>query len=104
MDFIQPKHLEGDAKIIGTIGSEKLLQLKTKGGLYVVAKKKPKGYEILAFGPHRAAARNIVQKRYDDVCFTELSKSDHVPEEQFAMILPQYEALTDAIRKLNGDD
>lgn len=103
IESIEPKHLDGSPKKVGLIGKKDLFQLKTKGGLYLLVAKKEKGFSIVGSGPHRAIARHIATKNHDDVVFTELSKSDHIPVEHFTLILPQYEALTLKLQKLNGD-
>jgi hypothetical protein len=41
--------------------------------------------------------------REPDVQWTELSKADHVDFEDYAPLLPKYEAITERLRKLNGD-
>lgn len=104
LDKIEPKHLEGEPKVIGKMGDAKLYQLKTKGGLYIIVKNKAKGYEFLSCGPHRQVARQSLVNKYDNIEFTELSKADHVPPEHYAMLLPEYEALTVKFRKANGDE
>jgi len=101
---IQPKHLEGKPKNIGKIDGQPMFQLKTKGGLYIITKSNAKGFEMLAVAPHPAVARAIVNKKYDNVEFTALSKADHVDEAHYALILPEYEALTEKMRDMNGDN
>ena len=101
---IQPKHLEGKPKIIGKIDGQDMFQLKTKGGLYIITKAKGKNFEMISCGPHPAVARAIVNKKYDKVEFTSLSKADHVDEAHYALLLPEYETITERLRDLNGDN
>lgn len=101
---IEPKHLDGKPKIIGKIDGQDMYQLKTKGGLYMITKAKGKSFELLACAPHPAVGRALVNKKYDNVEFTALSKADHVDEAHYALLLPDYENLTDRMRDLNGDN
>lgn len=111
MDKIEPKLLEGPPIKVGKLGKKDVYQYKTKGGLYMVGVSKVGGMEILGSGPHRAVARIVAEKEVakkaaedDELVWTELSKSDHVPPEHYEFILPEYEELTGRMRKLNGDN
>jgi hypothetical protein len=109
MEKIEPKLLEGPPVKVGKLGKKDVFQYKTKGGLYMVGVPKVGGMEILGSGPHRAVARivaekNTEKKNEEALEWTELSKSDHVPPEHYAFILPEYEELTERMRKLNGDN
>lgn len=109
MDPINEKHLDGPGRKVGMQGKKPVLQYRTKGGLYMVGIAKTSGMEILGTGPHRAVARigaekTIAKKGEEEIVWTELSKSDHVPPEHYELILPEYEALTLRMRILNGDE
>jgi hypothetical protein len=102
INVIQDKYLDGPPQKIGTHGKDPIYQCKTKGGLYLIIKKgdNGKGFDVMATGPHRAVARHIAMKNFEDIVFTELSKSDHVGIENFALIIPEYEALTARLQNL----
>jgi hypothetical protein len=87
-------------KKIGTVGKQPVIELATTGGLHLVVVAKADGeVETLGAGPHRAVARHIAKKRKPEMKITELSKGDHVPEEAFRHLLPEYEQLTDRCNK-----
>lgn len=105
---LKEKHLDGPPKKIGRLGSRDVLQYRTKGGLFIVGATKKGGLEFLGVGPHRAVARinaeKTVSKNGDEIVWSELSKSDHVPPENYELILPEYQELTERFRKTNGDE
>jgi hypothetical protein len=111
IDKIDEKLLDGPPKKIGLQGKKPVYQFRTKGGLYIVGTPKKNnsgGIEFLGSGPHRQVARiiaerNVAQKNEEDIVWTELSKSDHVDPDHFALILPEYEELTQKLRLANGD-
>lgn len=97
---IKPEHIESKKKI-GTLRGKPVVEIKTTGGFHmVVTSNSEGGFETLGTGPHKAVARHIAKKREPELEITELSKADHVDEAHFARLLPEYEALTDKIRKL----
>lgn len=109
MEKLEEKHLDGPPTKVGMQGSKVVLQYRTKGGLYIVGVPKTGGMEMLGSGPHRAVARisaekTIAKKGDEDIVWTELSKSDHIPPEHYEFILPEYEELTLRMRQLNGDE
>lgn len=85
-------------KKVGKSGSKEVWHYKTVGGLHVMAKDDG---TILAAAPHRAVARHLAQKFDSDITWTELSKSDHYDVESFQHLLPEYEALSNAMRKMS---
>jgi len=85
-------------KTVGKIDGKPVRYVKTVGGLHLIADWKG---QVLGAAPHRAVARHIASKKAD-IEWTELSKSDHIPVEAFAHILPEYEALTNEFRKAQG--
>lgn len=97
---IKPEYI-ATKKILGHLGSNKVIQMSTTGGLFLmfVAKSQP---ELIATGPHPAVCRHIATKRYPDIIWTALQKSDHVPVEFFKDVLPKYEQQTQDIRKYQG--
>jgi hypothetical protein len=97
---IKPEHIESKKKV-GKLHGKSVIEIKTTGGFHmVVAANEGGGFETLGTGPHKAVARHIAAKREPDIEWTELSKSDYVDPAHFQNILPEYEALTDTVRKL----
>jgi hypothetical protein len=94
---ITPEHI-AYKKRVGRIGHSPVIELATTGGLHLIVAARGGKSEVLGAGPHRAVARFIAKKKEPDIMWTELSKSDWVPVEHFADILPEYEAYVDALR------
>jgi hypothetical protein len=88
-------------KKVGKSDDKDVYHIKTTGGLHVVYKDEGKP-TILGAGPHRAVARHLASKFDDRITWTELSKSDHYDVESFQHLLPEYEALTEAMRKMDS--
>ncbi len=104
-DFkLEPKHIDGSPTKIGTVGGKDLMQIRCKGGFYMLVTKKPKGFNILAAAAHPLLARKKVSNDHKDVDFTELSKAEHVPAEHYALLMPDCEELTALLRKANGEE
>lgn len=101
---ISAKQLAGKPKKIGTRGGKNIMELTTKGGLTMIVGPKDGGFETLGAGPHKAVARFIAKKKAPDIQWSELAKADYVEPEYFEHLLPQYQALTQALRKQNGDE
>lgn len=93
------EQIDEKPKKVGDLKGRPVFHLRTKGGLHVLVTPRGASFETLGTGPHRAVARHIAQKHEPDIIWSELSKADHVNPESFAMILPKYEELTDALRK-----
>ena len=93
-------------KKIGTLDGDAVVEIGLKGGLHLVAvaKSGAKSAQICGVGSHRAIARHIARKKNPTMQFNDLAKSDPVPVEHFQWLLPQYEALTLAFQKAQGDD
>lgn len=97
---LKPEHVESKKKI-GMLRGKPVIHLKTTGGFHlIVSMNDSGGFETLGTGPHAAISRHIAEKREPEISWTELSKSDYVPVEHFQHLLPEYEAVTDQIRKL----
>lgn len=96
---ISSEHLAYKKKV-GKIGDLPVWELATTGGLHLIVAMRGGRIETLGTGPHRAVARHIARKREPKLELTELSKSDHVDVEHFQILLPEYEALTDAFNKV----
>lgn len=81
-------------KRIGKMEGQPVFEVGLIGGLCMVVDRRG---QPLGAGPHRAVARHIAKKRNPTLEWTELSKADHVEEEHYAHLLPQYEELTDQL-------
>lgn len=101
MDTITPELLSYK-KRVGRIGTNPVFELATTGGLHLIVTARGGKSEILGTGPHRAVARFIAKRKENDIFWSDLNKSDHVPVEHFAEYLEEYEALTDEMRARQG--
>lgn len=99
---ISSEQISEKPKKVGTLKGRPVFSMRTKGGLYMLVAPKGQSFETLGTGPHRGVARHIAQKHEPDVVWTDLSKADHVPIEHFEFVLPEYEDLTNRIRKLQN--
>lgn len=78
---------------IGSVGSRPLFEIGCIGGLFVVvAPKSGGGTEVLGCGSHAAIARHMA-KRNPDVILDILEKAEQPALEDFADLLPRYDAL-----------
>lgn len=80
------------------------MEFSTKGGFHIVVAPKGNSFETLGTGPHRAVARHIARKHHKDIQWTDLAKGDWIDPAHFESIVPKYEAITNQMRKLHGDD
>jgi hypothetical protein len=96
---IAEKHIK-EKKRIGTLGGAPVIEVLTKGGLWLVVGKKNNRPETLGTGPHRAVARYIAQKLNPDMVVTELSKSDHVDEASILSVFDVYRRKADLLTDL----
>lgn len=94
---ISEQHIDYKRKV-GTLKGKPVVELRTTGGLNLIAVAENGAPKVLGCGPHRAVSRYIAQKKEPDIQWTDLSKSDHVDFSSFEYILPQYEQLTEAFR------
>ena len=92
----------GSKKEIGKLGAKRVFKLATLGGLQMIIAATPSGPELLGAGSHQAIAKHIAKKKHPEVEFNELSKSEEIPYDCYKQFVPQYEALTDQIRKRQG--
>jgi hypothetical protein len=100
---ITAAQLAGKPKKIGKKGDKDIMHVATKGGLHMVVAQKGAGFETLGTGPHPGVAKFIANRRYgSEISWSDLNKADYVDPIHFADCLPKYEALTDAMRKLQG--
>jgi hypothetical protein len=100
---IPHSQLQGKPRKIGRYNGGDVYEAHTKGGLYVVMAQKGAKSEPLGTGPHRAVARHIAkQNTQGKLEITEMSKSDWLSPQDFAFMLPKYEALTEQMRKSQG--
>lgn len=97
---IDAKQIDEKPKKVGHLNGKPVFHMRTKGGLHILVMQKNGSYETLGTGPHRAVARHIAAKYEPEIVWSELSKSDHVDPEAYAMILPKYEEITEALRTL----
>lgn len=84
---------------VGKSNGKDVTYIKTVGGLHLVVDHRG---IVLGSGPHRGVARHIAKKMDSELTWTELSKSDHIDLAYFEHLLPEYEALTNQLRKAQG--
>lgn len=101
---IDAKQIDQKPKKVGSVNGKPVFHLRTKGGLHILVMQKGGSYETLGTGPHRAVARHIASRHEPDIVWDSLSKADHVDVSSFAMILPKYEQITEALRARDADD
>lgn len=90
-------------KKVGKLNGQPVIEVGLRGGLHLIFAAKGGKFETLGAGPHRAVARFIAKKKTEDkIDWTDLAKADWVEPEHFALLLPKYEALTDAFRARQG--
>lgn len=91
-------------KRVGKLDGASVFEVGLKGGLHLICVSRAgKKFEPLGAGPHRAVARHIAKKKTENrIEFTDLSKADWIEPEHFADVLPQYEAMTGALRASQG--
>ena len=87
-------------KVIGNIDGASVYQIDLKGGLYIIARVKGVGLDIMASGPHPTVAKHIAKKLHPHLNITELLKSEEIPEAHFARIVPYYLNLTNQLNDL----
>ena len=102
---IETKHIQSK-KEIGTLKGKPVIELVTTGGLHLIIAAKNGKFETLGTGPHRAIARYIAKKKESEIEFNEMAKSEEgeVTVLTFIHKLPEFFALTNQIRKLEGSD
>ena len=101
---ISAKQLKGKPKKVGTHDGRDVFALATKGGWNMIVASKGKSFETLGVGSHACVARHIADQKFKDIAWTNLNKADYVPYEDYAHLLPRYEAITDVIRHKQGDE
>lgn len=94
---ITAKHI-ASSKVIGKVKSNDVVETKTTGGLVIVSVRKNGKLETLGVGPHRAVARHIAEQSEPDLIVTELEKSATLDPAALQAVLPQWVAVTNAIR------
>ncbi len=100
---LEPVHI-AQKKKIGKVGSNPVFEVLTSGGLWVHILGKGAGFDILSTGPHKAVARYIAEQKEPNLEWTELSKSEWVPFEDYAHLIPKYMEMTDELRaRHNGE-
>jgi len=97
MDQLQitPEHIQSK-KVIGVHKGHKVIRITTTGGLSVVAIAGAVS-EIAGAGAHPALAKYLAKKRFPDIEYNELEKSDVDPL-YFQHLVPKYEAITNTLR------
>lgn len=101
---ISANQLKGKPKKVGRQDGRDVFALSTKGGFNMIVAPKGQSFETLGTGPHPCVARHIAEGKYKDIAWTDLNKADFVPYEDYASLLPKYEAITDAMRRQHGDE
>jgi hypothetical protein len=99
---VKPQEVD-TRKQIGNIDGSPVYQIGLKGGLFIIARVKGAGLDIMASGPHPTVAKHIAKKLFAHLNITELLKSEEMPEANFARLVPYYMDLTRQLNKLaNG--
>ena len=85
-------------KQVGMIDGHPIYQLRTTGGLVLIAFSKSGKLEILGAASHPAIAQWLAEKKEPNASWTTLAKSEQADYGDFAHLVPAYEALTEAMR------
>lgn len=95
-----PKEQIAEKKRIGKLGNDAVWMVSLVGGLNlcVIASPKP---EIAGISPHPAVSRHIAQKKFPEMKLN-IQKSEEIPLGSFDDMIAKYEAITDAIIKLQN--
>lgn len=101
---VQPRHIASKKRIGSRRDGTPVIEVLTKGGLYLVLTHEGGKPKTIGAGPHRAVARFMAEKAEPDITITELSKADYVPEESIRSVLPKYEAVRDYVNGLLDAD
>jgi hypothetical protein len=86
-------------KKIGQAEGKDLTYMKLVGGLHLITNHRG---HVVGSGPHKAVARAIAKQHLNDITWTELSKSDHLPYEAYAHLMDEAVATTNELRKAQG--
>ena len=86
-------------KKVGQSNGKPITHIRTVGGLHLMINSTG---HVLSAGPHRAVARKIASQMDPDIKWTELSKADHIELSAYEHLLPEYQALTNQFRELQG--
>lgn len=98
---LRPEHIAYKKKI-GKLDGNVIAEIATTGGLHLVGVAKSGKFEVLGAGPHRAVARHLALKKQPNIQFSELAKGDWIEPEHFEHLLPEWEYVTQEIRKAQG--
>jgi hypothetical protein len=79
---------------IGTLKGKPVFEIETKGGFFLICSPNANGINYLGSGSHKKLARHGARKKEPEFKLTVLEKSDDVPYEAFARLIPYYEAVT----------
>jgi hypothetical protein len=98
---ITEKQLKGAPKKIGTLDGNPVLQIETKGGLFVVMTKSSAGKpRTLGTGSHPAVAQHIAERDNPAIKLTELSKSEALDPYTLRREATKYVPLTRKLQSL----
>lgn len=101
MDSIGNNQLVDQPEEIGSLNGNKVMELTTKGGLYLVVVAKSNGkVETLGTGSHRAIARHIAAKDNPALKIAKLEKSESLPVQVLEANLPEFIELTKRFQEL----
>lgn len=73
---ITPEQLKGKPKKIGDLDGNPVMEVETKGGLFLVMTKANGKPKTLGVGSHPAVAAHIAERDFPGLKITELSKSE----------------------------
>jgi hypothetical protein len=76
MNKITPNQLKGKPKRVGELDGDPVMEVETKGGLFLLMTKKNGESKTLGTGSHPATAAHIAERDFPKLKLTELSKSE----------------------------
>jgi hypothetical protein len=90
---LEPKHILSKRRI-GTYKGAPIVEMVSRGGLYVISGKENGKSTVFGIGPHQAIARFVATKNTPELKFSELSKSEPVPEATLESVSAPYFEMT----------
>jgi hypothetical protein len=98
---IRPEEV-AEKKRVGNLRGAPVFHVGLKGGLHLMLVARSGKFETLSVGPHKAVSRHIAKKKEPEIEWTDLAKADYIDPAHFAWLLPEFEAMTDAFRAIQG--
>lgn len=97
---VTPQQLKGRPKKIGDLEGDPVMEVETKGGLFILMTKSGGKPKTLGTGSHPAVARHIAERDFPAMKLTELSKSESLDPQLLRSEAHRYLPLTRRLQAL----